>query len=79
MISTDSFVDNLDRQIRVLSEAESPSAPDTGSGRLIVWNHRWEHDKGPDELGAIVGELIDRGVGQLFDPATGIGTSDITV
>jgi glycosyltransferase involved in cell wall biosynthesis len=29
---------------------------------LILWNHRWEHDKGPDDLAAIVGELLDRGV-----------------
>jgi len=29
---------------------------------LILWNHRWEHDKGPDELHAIVTELIGRGV-----------------
>ena len=28
---------------------------------LIVWNHRWEHDKGPDELHAIARELLDRG------------------
>jgi glycosyltransferase involved in cell wall biosynthesis len=29
---------------------------------LIVWNHRWEHDKGPDELAAIVSELDRREV-----------------
>lgn len=29
---------------------------------LIVWNHRWEHDKGPVGLAGIVGELIDRDV-----------------
>ncbi len=29
---------------------------------LIVWNQRWEHDKGPDELKAIVGLLLERGV-----------------
>jgi hypothetical protein len=29
---------------------------------LIVWNQRWEHDKGPGELKAIVGLLIDRDV-----------------
>lgn len=28
---------------------------------LIVWNHRWEHDKGPDELRAVVGRLVDSG------------------
>lgn len=29
---------------------------------LVVWNHRWEHDKGPDELRAVVIRLLDRGV-----------------
>jgi glycosyltransferase involved in cell wall biosynthesis len=29
---------------------------------LIVWNQRWEHDKGPDELMAILRALIDTGV-----------------
>ncbi len=29
---------------------------------LVVWNHRWEHDKGPDDLLAIVGGLIADGV-----------------
>lgn len=33
-----------------------------GEPPLIVWNHRWEHDKGPDELHAIVRELVDREV-----------------
>lgn len=40
---------------------------------LIVWNQRWEHDKGPDELLAIVRGLIDTGIdfqmamcGQVF-------------
>jgi glycosyltransferase involved in cell wall biosynthesis len=30
-----------------------------GADPLIVWNQRWEHDKGPDELEAIVTGLID--------------------
>jgi glycosyltransferase involved in cell wall biosynthesis len=29
---------------------------------LIVWNQRWEHDKGPDELKAILGALLDADV-----------------
>ena len=29
---------------------------------LIVWNQRWEHDKGPDELKAIFSALIDAGL-----------------
>ncbi len=28
---------------------------------LVVWNHRWEHDKGPDELRAVVSALLDTG------------------
>jgi len=28
---------------------------------LIMWNHRWEHDKGPSELLAIVQGLVDSG------------------
>ncbi|MCA9702035.1 MAG: glycosyltransferase, partial [Myxococcales bacterium] len=31
-------------------------------GPLIVWNHRWEHDKGPEELVTIVEALLDRGL-----------------
>ncbi|EDM79744.1 glycosyl transferase, group 1 [Plesiocystis pacifica SIR-1] len=29
-------------------------------GPLIVWNHRWEHDKGPDSLVRIVDALLER-------------------
>ncbi len=29
---------------------------------LVLWNHRWEHDKGPEELLAIVTGLIERDV-----------------
>lgn len=29
---------------------------------LILWNHRWEHDKGPDDLAAIVDALLASGV-----------------
>lgn len=29
---------------------------------LVVWNHRWEHDKGPGELLAIVRGLLESGV-----------------
>jgi glycosyltransferase involved in cell wall biosynthesis len=29
---------------------------------LIVWNQRWEHDKGPEELREIVAGLIESGV-----------------
>jgi glycosyltransferase involved in cell wall biosynthesis len=33
-----------------------------GEPPLIVWNHRWEHDKGPEDLAAIVAALDRRGV-----------------
>ena len=29
---------------------------------LILWNHRWEHDKGPDVLLAIASGLVDSGI-----------------
>lgn len=29
---------------------------------LILWNQRWEHDKGPDELVALVERLLDEGL-----------------
>jgi glycosyltransferase involved in cell wall biosynthesis len=32
-----------------------------GDPPLIVWNQRWEHDKGPEELLSIVTELIESG------------------
>jgi glycosyltransferase involved in cell wall biosynthesis len=38
-------------------------ASERGEGPLIVWNHRWEHDKGPDALVRIVDALLERGVG----------------
>ena len=34
----------------------------TRQRRDIVWNHRWEADKGPDRLVAVVAELISRGL-----------------
>ncbi len=33
-----------------------------GGDPLIVWNQRWEHDKGPDELEAILGGLMELNV-----------------
>jgi len=36
--------------------------PVTDGPPLIVWNQRWEHDKGPTELMEIVGRLIDSGI-----------------
>ncbi len=39
-----------------------PTVPKPKDPPLIVWNQRWEHDKGPDELKAIVEGLVDSGV-----------------
>jgi hypothetical protein len=36
--------------------------PDGRQAPLIVWNQRWEHDKGPGELKAILRALIDADV-----------------
>jgi glycosyltransferase involved in cell wall biosynthesis len=42
--------------------ALSAARVDPAGAPLIVWNQRWEHDKGPEELKAIVDILIDRNV-----------------
>ena len=39
-----------------------PPASARAQGPLIVWNHRWEHDKGPAELVALIDRLIEAGV-----------------
>lgn len=60
----------------------SPDVPTTGTRHWgephIIWNHRWEYDKGPDRLRAFVGRLLDRRqpfrlsvVGQGFRKAAG--------
>jgi glycosyltransferase involved in cell wall biosynthesis len=43
-------------------EGLDPSKTKPKGPPLIVWNQRWEHDKGPDELKAIVEGLIESGV-----------------
>jgi len=35
-----------------------PTAKQAGDPLWIVWNHRWEHDKGPDRLLALVHYLV---------------------
>jgi len=48
----------------VALEAEVFQAPcERASGPLhVIWNHRWEYDKGPDRLLAIIERLLDHGV-----------------
>ena len=41
----------------LIHRVRSPDVPP-----LIVWTHRWEHDKGPVELRAIVDELVLRSI-----------------
>ncbi len=36
--------------------------PDTSGSPIILWNQRWEHDKGPDEFVEMVEALISRGL-----------------
>lgn len=38
-----------------------PAVPRQGP-LLILWNHRWEHDKGPEEFFAALRRLVDQGV-----------------
>lgn len=44
--------------LRILTDAARPNS----GHRTIVWNQRWEHDKGPGELKSIVAALIDADV-----------------
>ncbi len=40
-----------------------PASPGVATReRRIVWNQRWEHDKGPEELKAVLGGLLDAGI-----------------
>jgi len=43
-------------------ESLDPFKPKPRNPPLIVWNQRWEHDKGPEELKVIVEGLIQSGV-----------------
>ncbi len=36
--------------------------PDRYNAPVIVWNHRWEHDKNPEEFFAVLRRVKDRGV-----------------
>ena len=46
-----------------LGEIDAVPRPDEERDRppVVVWNHRWEHDKGPEEFAAAVKELARQG------------------
>jgi len=54
------------------AESAGPAWP-RGNRHRLLWNHRWEFDKRPEEFAAAVGALLDRGldfeVALLGDPA----------
>ncbi len=39
-----------------------PPGPARARGPLLLWNHRWEHDKGPEALFAVLEQLAARDV-----------------
>jgi glycosyltransferase involved in cell wall biosynthesis len=45
-----------------LPEPVVPDESPPGTLLHVVWNHRWEHDKGPDAFFSVVEKLIDSGV-----------------
>ncbi|RTE65585.1 DUF3524 domain-containing protein [Amphritea opalescens] len=53
-------------QVPLPSSAYQPHDPQSGAVRLI-WNHRWEFDKGPDRLLRAVEGLCDAGVDFRLD------------
>ncbi|NMC71563.1 MAG: DUF3524 domain-containing protein [Myxococcales bacterium] len=42
--------------------AEVPPGPERAAGPVVLWNHRWEHDKGPERFFEALFRLADRGV-----------------
>lgn len=43
-------------------EGDPPPGPARAAGPLVLWNHRWEHDKGPEVFFDALFRLADRGV-----------------
>lgn len=62
------LIDELCRKSRVLHpgidfpEREQRPLPTVGPGPVIVWNHRWEHDKNPERFFRALMELSRRGL-----------------
>ncbi len=44
------------------SDIDAADEPERDDAPLILWNHRWEHDKGPDEFFETLYELDEEGV-----------------
>jgi len=44
-----------------LAECDAIAAPDRAGPLVILWNHRWEHDKDPDTFFGVLLELADAG------------------
>lgn len=45
-----------------LELSEPPEHGDTGPALQLVWNHRWEYDKGPDGLLMLVRGMVESGL-----------------
>ena len=52
----------LDLPATVASAAAGPALEERARGPIILWNHRWEHDKGPGEFFAVLERLAAAGV-----------------
>lgn len=50
----------LDPDLDAVRGGSKPTEP--AAGPLIVWNHRWEHDKNPEAFFAVMQALADRAV-----------------
>jgi glycosyltransferase involved in cell wall biosynthesis len=62
-----------------LPAAEAGSPPDDAGPPLVVWNHRWEHDKNPEQFFKALGQIQKQGIafrlavlGERFNNAPGV-------